>query len=112
MRKNIEEQAVEEGVEKMRRENMMNSEAKTFDDEKEETYATRKNTLAFALIDHVINGVTFSAMQPTPLKNKDFERNASWRCGSRGALRQRGSVLVHRGGGITTKGVVLLGIEG
>ena len=73
MREDIEEQAVEEGIEKMRRESMMNSEAMTFDDEKEETYATRKNTLAFALIHQVINGVTFSAMQPTPLKNKDFK---------------------------------------
>jgi len=73
MRKDTEEQAVEEGIEKMKSENMINSEATTFDDEKEEIYATRKNALAFALIKQVINGVTFSVMQPTPFKDKDLK---------------------------------------
>ena len=73
MREDIEEQEVEEGIEKMRSENAINSEAMTFDDEKEETYATRKNALAFALINQPIIGVTFSVMQPTTFKNKDFK---------------------------------------
>jgi hypothetical protein len=73
MREDIEEQEVEEGIEKIRSDNVMNLEATTFDDEKEEIYATRKNALAFALINQVINGVTFSVMQPTPFKDKDFK---------------------------------------
>ena len=73
MREDTEEQEVEEGIEKMKSENMMNSEATTFDDENEEIYATRKNALAFALIEHVINGVAFSVMQPTSFKVKEFK---------------------------------------